>query len=119
MAGSWKQWTNIWSLDSHTKISHQLTFTYSHTKEQPVLQKYLKVDGKIIGVSEPKKYRDLFSINLNILCFSSLLGVSHAEELQYLFPIAEGLFISALPTKEDNEIRKGITQLWVDFARTG
>lgn len=46
-------------------------------------------------------------------------GVSHAEELQYLFPIAESLFISALPTKEDEEIRKGITQLWVNFARTG
>lgn len=46
-------------------------------------------------------------------------GVSHAEELQYLFPIAESLFISALPTKECDEIRKGITQLWVDFARTG
>lgn len=46
-------------------------------------------------------------------------GVSHAEELQYLFPIAESLFISALPTKECEEIRKGITQLWVDFARTG
>lgn len=47
------------------------------------------------------------------------LGVSHAEELQYLFPIAEGLFISAIPTKEDEEIRKGITELWVNFASTG
>ncbi|XP_031627736.1 venom carboxylesterase-6 [Contarinia nasturtii] len=46
-------------------------------------------------------------------------GVSHAEELQYLFPIADGLFISALPTKEDEEIRKAITQLWVNFASTG
>lgn len=46
-------------------------------------------------------------------------GVSHAEELQYLFPIADILFISALPTKEDEEIRRGITELWVNFARTG
>ncbi|XP_055308049.1 juvenile hormone esterase isoform X2 [Sitodiplosis mosellana] len=46
-------------------------------------------------------------------------GVSHAEELQYLFPIADGLFISALPTKEDEQVRKAITQLWVNFARTG
>lgn len=46
-------------------------------------------------------------------------GVSHAEELQYLFPIADSLFISALPTKEDEEIRKGIVELWVNFARTG
>lgn len=51
--------------------------------------------------------------------FCFIEGVSHAEELQYLFPIAESLFISALPTKDDEEIRKGITQLWVDFARTG
>lgn len=45
--------------------------------------------------------------------------MSHAEELQYLFPIADGLFINALPTIEDDQIRKVITQLWVNFARTG
>lgn len=55
-----------------------------------------------------------------IFTFSfAISGVSHAEELQYLFPIAESLFISAIPTKEDEEIRKGITELWVNFATTG
>lgn len=46
-------------------------------------------------------------------------GVSHAEELQYLFPIAKSLFKTALPTKEDDLIRETITKLWIDFARTG
>lgn len=53
------------------------------------------------------------------MSFAHFEGVSHAEELQYLFPIADGLFITALPTKEDDMIRKGITKMWTDFARTG
>lgn len=47
------------------------------------------------------------------------IGVSHAEELQYLFPIRSGLFTNALPTKEDETMRRTITKLWVDFATTG
>lgn len=46
-------------------------------------------------------------------------GSSHAEELQYLFPIARELFISSIPTEEDEKIRKIITKLWVNFAKTG
>lgn len=46
-------------------------------------------------------------------------GVSHAEELQYLFPIGRELFYTAIPTKEDIQIREILTELWVNFARTG
>uniref|UniRef100_A0A182NR34 Carboxylic ester hydrolase n=1 Tax=Anopheles dirus TaxID=7168 RepID=A0A182NR34_9DIPT len=46
-------------------------------------------------------------------------GVCHAEELQYLFPIAKDLFLTAIPTEEELEVRRIITKLWVDFARTG
>lgn len=99
---------------------HQLTSIYSHTKRLPASLRYSKVDAKTIGVNMPKK---IFSNKSGAKSVHGYLffieGVSHAEELQFLFPIAESLFISALPTKEDEEIRKGITQLWVDFARTG
>lgn len=46
-------------------------------------------------------------------------GVCHAEELQFLFPIAKDLFVTAVPTPEELEVRKVITQLWVNFAKTG
>lgn len=48
-------------------------------------------------------------------------GTSHAEDLQYLFPIREDLkyFFSAIPTEDDKKITKIITQLWVNFAYTG
>ncbi|XP_039430550.1 venom carboxylesterase-6 [Culex pipiens pallens] len=46
-------------------------------------------------------------------------GVCHAEELQFLFPIAKDLFVTAVPTPEELEVRRAITKLWVDFARTG
>ncbi|EDS28550.1 juvenile hormone esterase [Culex quinquefasciatus] len=46
-------------------------------------------------------------------------GVCHAEELQFLFPIAKDLFVTAVPTPEELEVRRAITKLWVDFAGTG
>lgn len=46
-------------------------------------------------------------------------GVCHAEELQFLFPLGKELFVSAAPTKEDTEIRRAMTKMWVDFAKTG
>lgn len=49
----------------------------------------------------------------------TISGACHAEELQYLFPIGKELFISAAPTKADTEIRKALTELWVNFAKTG
>nr|AXB38858.1 juvenile hormone esterase [Sitodiplosis mosellana] len=46
-------------------------------------------------------------------------GVSHADEKLYFFPVREKLFPYAIPTKEDEEMRKSLVQLWVDFSRTG
>ncbi|XP_058058216.1 venom carboxylesterase-6-like [Anopheles bellator] len=46
-------------------------------------------------------------------------GVCHAEELQYIFPIAKDLFVTAVPTEAELKIRRIITRLWVNFARTG
>lgn len=46
-------------------------------------------------------------------------GVCHAEELQFLFPIAKDLFVTAVPTPEELQVRKVITKLWVNFARFG
>ncbi|XP_031628536.1 liver carboxylesterase 1-like [Contarinia nasturtii] len=46
-------------------------------------------------------------------------GVSHADEQLHFFPISKKLFSNSLPTKEDDELRKSLVQMWVDFARTG
>ncbi|EDW53214.1 venom carboxylesterase-6 [Drosophila sechellia] len=46
-------------------------------------------------------------------------GACHAEELQYLFPIGRELFVSAVPTQKDLELRELMLHLWVSFARTG
>uniref|UniRef100_A0A182JRH2 Carboxylic ester hydrolase n=1 Tax=Anopheles christyi TaxID=43041 RepID=A0A182JRH2_9DIPT len=48
-------------------------------------------------------------------------GVCHAEELQYIFPIAKEIpdFQTAIPTADELEIRRVIIKLWVNFARTG
>ncbi|KAH8289553.1 hypothetical protein KR054_007143 [Drosophila jambulina] len=46
-------------------------------------------------------------------------GACHAEELQYLFPIGRELFVSAVPTRQDLQLRQLMLQLWVSFARTG
>ena len=48
-------------------------------------------------------------------------GTSHAEELQYLFPIREDLkyFFNSVPTEADKRITQIITKLWVNFAYYG
>lgn len=48
-------------------------------------------------------------------------GTSHAEELQYLFPIRQDLpyFFNSIPTEEDKRVTQIITKLWVNFAYFG
>ncbi|KAH8290099.1 hypothetical protein KR044_013383 [Drosophila immigrans] len=46
-------------------------------------------------------------------------GACHAEELQYLFPIGRELFVSAVPTRHDLQLRQLMLRLWVNFASSG
>ncbi|XP_001599255.3 venom carboxylesterase-6 isoform X1 [Nasonia vitripennis] len=46
-------------------------------------------------------------------------GVSHADELQYLFPVGEQLFQDIPLSKEDNRIIDIVTALWYNFAKSG
>ncbi|KAK9870530.1 hypothetical protein WA026_008094 [Henosepilachna vigintioctopunctata] len=46
-------------------------------------------------------------------------GVSHADELQYLFPVADGLFPHKKVTDDDRKVTKLLTTLWANFAETG
>ncbi|KAG8035023.1 hypothetical protein G9C98_005445 [Cotesia typhae] len=46
-------------------------------------------------------------------------GVSHADELQYLFPVGEQLFKDTPLNEEDHKMIDVLTQLWFNFAKTG
>ncbi|CAH0557951.1 unnamed protein product [Brassicogethes aeneus] len=46
-------------------------------------------------------------------------GVCHADELQYLFPLADGLFPENPPSDDDKKVAKIMTNLWANFAKTG
>ncbi|KAK0176050.1 hypothetical protein PV328_000227 [Microctonus aethiopoides] len=46
-------------------------------------------------------------------------GVSHADELQYLFPVGEQLFKDTPLSKDDHKIIDIMTKLWFNFAKTG
>lgn len=46
-------------------------------------------------------------------------GVSHADELQYLFPVGEQLFKHIPLSKDDRKMIDVITSLWYNFASTG
>lgn len=49
----------------------------------------------------------------------SLKGISHGDEMLYLFPLREKISPSSLPTEEDEQIRLAILRIFVDFARSG
>lgn len=57
--------------------------------------------------------RWLIYVNLWFIHFTSLFQVI------YLFPQRDFLFPTTLPTKEEEEVRKAMVQMWTDFARTG
>ncbi|XP_072375762.1 venom carboxylesterase-6-like [Diabrotica undecimpunctata] len=46
-------------------------------------------------------------------------GTIHADDLQYLFPVGDGLFPDVIPSESDKRIAKVFTTLWTNFARTG
>ena len=46
-------------------------------------------------------------------------GVSHADELQYLFPVGEQLFKDTPLSETDEKMVDVMTTLWSNFARTG
>lgn len=51
----------------------------------------------------------------------SYYGTSHAEELQYLFPIRKSLkyFYNSIPSEDDKIITQILTKIWINFAYTG
>lgn len=46
-------------------------------------------------------------------------GVSHADDLQYLFPVGEQLFPNTPLSEQDEEMINLMTYLWYNFANSG
>lgn len=46
-------------------------------------------------------------------------GVSHADDLQYLFPVGEQLFPNTALSEEDHKIIDVMTYIWYNFANSG
>lgn len=48
-------------------------------------------------------------------------GTGHGDDLYYLFPPPQEYtdFLTGLPSKEDERLRKNWIKLWVNFAKTG
>ncbi|KAF7269615.1 hypothetical protein GWI33_017341 [Rhynchophorus ferrugineus] len=46
-------------------------------------------------------------------------GVCHADDLQYLFPVGDGLFPERTPSESDKRVAKIFTTLFANFAYTG
>lgn len=80
---------------------------------------------------DPDKYYGSNENDLNIFILKNhsddydqyfqfyFIGVSHADQSLYLFPVREKFFPTTLPTKGDEDVRNAMIQLWTDFARTG
>ena len=48
-------------------------------------------------------------------------GTCHSDDLIYLFPLHKTIpkLFSSIPSKEDKEVTRLMTKLWVNFATTG
>ncbi|XP_063931967.1 juvenile hormone esterase-like isoform X2 [Zophobas morio] len=82
------------------------------------VQYYLKYSKKpiyyyLFGHRGPSSFTEIFGDK------EKDYGVCHADELQYLFPLAESLFPDKPQTPQDKKIAEIMTTLWVNFALTG
>ena len=82
------------------------------------VQYYLKYSDKpiyyyLFGHRGPSSFTEIFGDK------EKDYGVCHADELQYLFPLAESLFPDKPQTPQDKKIAEIMTTLWVNFALTG
>lgn len=46
-------------------------------------------------------------------------GTSHADDLIYFFALHKNLYLSSMPTSDDEELFTSMPKLWVDFAKNG
>lgn len=46
-------------------------------------------------------------------------GVSHIDDLLYLFPIVKNVMRTRVMSEEDHKMRKQMVKMWVNFATNG
>lgn len=47
------------------------------------------------------------------------LGVSHVDDLFYLFPVVKNIIDFRVMTTEDHQVRKQMVKMWTNFAKYG
>lgn len=97
---------------------HQPTFIYTHTEVQLVFLNGMVAIKENFMVFITMKNE--FWVRKKKFHFGLFFtGVSHSDEILQLFPISKRFQINVLPSESDKKVRKAITELWVNFARTG
>lgn len=112
-----------WSKENHQDLTNLFTDAWFWHGVEEYLMKRLSAPRKaqagstyvyLFNHKAPASFTELFKGG-----FEDYYGVCHAEELQYLFPLAEQLFVTAQPTRRDAMLREAMVQMWVNFARIG
>lgn len=104
-----QQYCNVLQMYSDAWFSHAAHSSvrdYLKTQSSPVYYYYLA-------------YRGSASFSIIFGDPSNDYGVSHADELQYLFPVGEQLFQHIPLSEKDQEMVDTITTLWFNFADSG
>ncbi|XP_043262699.1 venom carboxylesterase-6-like [Colletes gigas] len=89
-----------------THAAHTSVRDYLEKQSSPVYYYYLA-------------YRGSASFSIIFGDPSNNYGVSHADELQYLFPVGEQLFKDIPLSEKDQEMVDVITSMWFNFANSG
>ncbi|XP_076162457.1 carboxylic ester hydrolase [Ptiloglossa arizonensis] len=97
---------NMYSDAWFSHAAHSSVRDYLKTQSSPVYYYYLA-------------YRGSASFSIIFGDPSNDYGVSHADELQYLFPVGEQLFQHIPLSEKDQEMVDTITTLWFNFADSG
>ncbi|KAJ6649230.1 Juvenile hormone esterase, partial [Pseudolycoriella hygida] len=92
----------------------------------------LFTDGSFIGMVETLKHRlernhestfvylytQKGTSSFSVVA-TEFFGTSHADELISLFPLRKNAFYSAIPSEQELELNRLMSEMWTNFARTG
>lgn len=101
---------------ANKQAASSFVYLFTHKVSASLSELYSNGSDHFYGTSNHTMNR---KINCKINIWTNFTGISHGDELPYLYPTRGVRHMTTLPTKEDEQIQKAMIKMWVDFARTG
>lgn len=104
------------SADNRESVAQTFVYLFNHKGPASEVEYFASEREDLYG----KKF--LFNVCLQQMIYNVkkfIVGVAHADELQFVFPINKYNFPTAVPTANDLRMRNIFVRMLVNFVQTG